>query len=360
MSEGRKSLSGQVSWGQSLVRWLWRNSYSAPLSERGLAASQEKLVRWAALSKPLEGQPPVKSRKTYRLLDQLFSLDLLPVAEIVNHQIDAGGESIGARSYRTAAALKRTDNAGLVYYHGGGCVIGDLETHDRFCRQIAVMTDMVVVSIDYRLAPEYRFPTQINDAIVGWNWALKNVQAMGVDSSKLGIGGDSAGGYLAVSVCQQAATSTLAHTVDAMPVFQWLIYPWLDCRMVSESSRRCTDHMLLTRHTMAYFIDHMLGCENAAASEQAQDCTVSPLLAPSLDSMPPAYIATAGFDPLESEGKDYAQRLLSSGCDVVEDYFPEVMHGFIGLSGACFHARARSEQMIVQLGSLVENAGKAQ
>ncbi|MGH1373843.1 MAG: alpha/beta hydrolase [Cellvibrionaceae bacterium] len=349
MSQEKKTLRGQTSWGQSAVRWLWRKSYHAPLSERGLAASQEKLVRWASLSKPLEGQSPAKSRKTYRLLDQLFSLDLLPVAQVTDHPVDVEGGVISARSYRTAAALQKSNNKGLVYYHGGGCVIGDLETHDRFCRQIAVMTDMVVISIDYRLAPEYRYPTQILDAIAGWNWALSHACELGVDTARLGVGGDSAGGYLAASVCQQAAASTLPQPVESMPRFQWLVYPWLDCRMVSESSRRCTEAMLLTRHTMAYFIDHMLGGENTAASEQALDHTVSPLLTPVLDSMPPAYIAIAGFDPLESEGKDYARRLRAAGCAVEEDFFPEVMHGFIGLSGTCFHARTRSEQMISQL-----------
>lgn len=352
MSNCEKPLGGHTSWGQSLVRWLWRKSYSAPLSERGLAASQEKLVRWASLSKPLEAQKPVKSRKTYRMIDQLFSLDLLPIAEVKNYHIGREDDGFGARSYRTAAALKRSDNVGLVYYHGGGCVIGDLETHDHFCRQVATLTDMVVVSIDYRLAPEHRFPAQINDAITGWNWVVKNVQPLGIDSSKLGIGGDSAGGYLAVSVCQQKEALSLAQPVDLMPAFQWLIYPWVDCRMTSESSKRCTEGMLLTRNTMAYFIDHMLGVENAASTDQAQNETVSPLLSNSLGSMPPTYLATAGFDPLESEGKEYAERLRAAGVEVVEDFFSEVMHGFIGLSGVCFHAQARTEQMIKRLKDL--------
>ncbi len=352
MATQKESLGGQISWAQSVVRWLWRKSYAAPLSERGLAASQEQLVRWASLSKPLEAQSPTKSRRTYRLLDRLFSLERLPVAEVKDHQLEEAG--IAARSYRTAAALQRTDNVGLVYYHGGGCVIGDLETHDSFCRQVAAMTDLVVISVDYRLAPEYRFPTQIIDAIAGWNWVLENAQDLGVDIDRLGVGGDSAGGYLAAALCQQKALSTLAHPVDSMPSFQWLIYPWLDCRMVSESSVRCTDNMLLTRHTMAYFIDHMLGVRNAADSERAGDSTASPLLTATLDAMPPTYIATAGFDPLESEGKEYAERLEAAGCAVAADFFPEVMHGFIGLSGICTHARKRSEQMIEQLQRLVD------
>lgn len=352
MSDRKDSLTGQTSLGQSFVRWLWRNSYSAPLSERGLAAAQDKLVRWSSFSKPLEAQSPVKSRQSYRMLDQLFSLDLLPIAQVEDHQFEVQGGTIAARSYKTEAALQRADNAGLVYYHGGGCVIGDLETHDRFCRQIAAQTDMVVVSIDYRLAPEFRFPTQINDSIAGWNWVVGHASQLGIDVARLGVGGDSAGGYLAASVCQQKQGPTLGQTIAVMPAFQWLIYPWLDCRMVSESSKRCTEGMLLTRHTMAYFIDHMLGVENAASTDQALDATVSPLLSDSLGAMPPTYLATAGFDPLESEGKDYAERLRGAGVEVVEDFFPEVMHGFIGLSGVCFHAQTRSEQMIMQLKAL--------
>lgn len=352
ISNYEKPLSGNKSLGQSLVRWLWRKSYAASLTERGLAASQDKLVRWASLSKPLEATSPVKSRKTYLMLDRFFSIDQLPIAQVENHRVAVEGGSIGARSYRTDRALKRSDNAGLVYYHGGGCVIGDLETHDRFCRLIAVQTDMVVVSIDYRLAPEWRFPTQINDAVAGWNWVNDNADRLGIERTRLGVGGDSAGGYLAVSVCQQKLQPTLSEPVKTMPSFQWLVYPWLDCRLVSESSKRCTEGMLLTRDTMAYFIDHVLACENAAASLEAQDETVSPLLFESLTGMPATYIATAGFDPLESEGKAYAERLREAGADLVEDFFPEVMHGFIGLSGVCSHAYTRSLQMIEQLSQL--------
>ncbi len=352
ISDCEKPLSGKKSFGQSLVRWLWRNSYAAAPTERGLAASQDKLVRWASLSKPLEAASPVKSRKTYLMLDQFFSIDQLPIAQIENHRVAVEGGSIGARSYRTDRALNQSDNAGLVYYHGGGCVIGDLDTHDRFCRLIAALTDIVVVSIDYRLAPESRFPTQINDAIAGWNWVNDHADILGVDKAKLGVGGDSAGGYLAVSVCQQKLKPTLSEAVNNMPSFQWLVYPWLDCRMVSESSKRCTEGMLLTRYTMAYFIDHMLGTDNASASAEAQDETVSPLLFKSLKGVPPSYVATAGFDPLESEGKAYAERLRGEGAAVEEDFFPEVMHGFIGVSGVCSHAYARSVQMIEQLSKL--------
>jgi len=343
---------GRKSFGQSLVRRLWRRQFSAPLSEHGMSAAQYKLVKLAGLSKPLEAQTPEKCRKTFRTLDRFLSLDRLPVAEVENHRINVEGGSIGARSYRVAEALGSSSVPGLVYYHGGGCVIGDLETHDDFCRLIAVMTGIVVVSIDYRLAPEHHFPTQINDAIAGWNWALENAPELGIDPSRLGVGGDSAGGYLATSVCQQALDSTVSQKPQSVPCFQWLIYPWVDCRLISESTQRCTEGMLLTRSTMAYFIDHMLGQTNASDSEQARDATASPILKADLQSMPRTYVATAGFDPLESEGKAYAQRLRESEIDVIEDHFPESIHGFIGLAGVCSHAQRRNLQMIEKLKKL--------
>lgn len=343
---------GKRSLGQSLVRRLWRRQFAAPLSEQGMSAAQQKLVKLAGLSKPLEAQAPEKCRKTFATLDRLLTLDRLPVAVVEDHRITREGESIGARSYRVADALASSKNPGLVYYHGGGCVIGDLETHDHFCRLIAVVTGTVVVSIDYRLAPEHRFPTQINDAIAGWNWVLEHSRDLGIDPSRLGVGGDSAGGYLAASVCQQALGSTLSQKPQSVPAFQWLIYPWLDCRLTSESTKQCTEGMLLTRSTMAYFIDHYLGQANACESEQALDSTVSPLLKTSLQSMPSTYLATAGFDPLESEGKAYAQRLRESNVDVIEDHFPESIHGFIGLAGVCSHAQGRILKMIAELQNL--------
>lgn len=335
---------GKATWLQKIARWFWRDASSAPIASSGMTAAQDKMVRLMAHSAPLSQQTPQRARRSYRWLDEAFTIDRLALAQVRSFAVDHQNGTFGIRTYHSLAATQRHDNAGLVYFHGGGCVIGDLDTHDRFCRAIARQTGVVVFSVDYRLAPEHRFPAALEDAIVGWNWALDHADSLGVDAARLGVGGDSAGGYLSVSVCHQAIMSTLAVAPMTLPAYQWLIYPWVDCRMVSESSRRCVSDMLLTRDTMTYFSGLFFGAE-----VDPLDATVSPLLAANLTGLAPTYVATAGFDPLQDEGKAYAQRLREAGCDVNEDFFPHVMHGFIGMGGVCPLSRQHIARLFEQL-----------
>lgn len=132
-----------------------------------------------------------------------------------------------------------------------------------------------------------------------------------------------------------------------MPAYQWLIYPWVDCRMISESSQRCTEGMILTRATMTYFIDLYL-----PEGTSRESAVVSPILEEDLSGLPPCYVATVGFDPLEDEGRDYAERLQASGVEVKVDHFADVMHGFVGLTGACPSAHKYTVRMLEQLSKL--------
>ena len=345
---------GESTLGQRLVRWLWRKEYAATPGPRGLSAAQEKLVRWMSLSKQLHQQSPRRARSTYLLLDRFFGIDRVSLAQVSDHQIPVASGFIVVRCYQSSRSVHSKGAPGLVYFHGGGCVIGDLDTHDSFCRWVAKAAGITVLSVDYRLAPEHGFPTQITDAIEGWNWVCEHADDWGLDVTRLGVGGDSAGGYLAASVCQQAIQSEFQVEPTHKPAFQWLIYPWLDCRLVSESSNRCVADMLLTRDTMSYFIDHMLGQQNAHQSPVAESPLASPALAHNLEALPPTYLATAGFDPLNSEGKEYAERLRQAGVAVDEAEFTEMMHGFISLAGVCAHALSRSDQMIQGLSRLVK------
>nr|ATW63153.1 esterase [uncultured bacterium] len=345
MSEG--NWQGRATWLQKIVRWFWRRASLAPLTDSGMTAAQDKIVRLTALSPPLSQQTPARARRSYRLLDEAFTIDRLALAKVSSHSFDGRNGAVGVRTYHSQQAAQSQNNAGLVYFHGGGCVIGDLDTHDRFCRVIAHQTDMVVISVDYHLAPEHCFPAAIEDAIEGWNWSLDNAVSLNIDVNRLGVGGDSAGGYLSVSVCHQALAPTLSVVPKALPNFQWLIYPWVDCRMTSESSRRCVSDMLLTRDTMTYFAGLFFGAE-----DDPLDPTVSPVLATSFAGLPPTYVATAGFDPLEDEGKLYAQQLREAGCRVSEDFFAHVMHGFIGMGGVCPLSRRHIETLLNQLVAL--------
>lgn len=333
---------------QRTSRLMWRRAAKKPLSSRGMVAAQEQIVRMLAWSPAISKQSPKQARKAYQLLDDLFSGNQVLLADVADYTVDNGAKGMTARVYVPQVAQQRYDSPCLVYFHGGGVVMGSLDTHDKFCRVAADASGFVVVSIDYRLAPEEQFPVPIEDAIRGWNWVCENAATLGVDLARTGVGGDSAGGYMAVSVCHQAKQSSLAVSPVRMPAFQWLIYPMLDCRLQTESSQRCTDNMMLTREVMAYFFDHYL-----PAATDRSDVVVSPALAADLSELPRAYLCTAGFDPLEDEGKAYAAAFKDQGGDISVDHFPDVMHGFIGFTGVCPASAQYVSRMLQNLKNLV-------
>ena len=192
---------------------------------------------------------------------------------------------------------------GLVFFHGGGWVIGDLDSHDDLCRDLAAQAGCAVLSVDYRLAPEHRFPAAADDAIAATNWVAANAAPLGIDPKRLAVGGDSAGGNL-------AAVAALAARDAGRPLAaQLLIYPVTDMsRFEGESYATCGEGYGLTAGAMVWFRDHYLTDANAA-----RDWRVSPLLASDLGRSPPALVVTAEFDVLRSEGEAYAKRLAEAG-----------------------------------------------
>ncbi|GAA5317817.1 MAG: alpha/beta hydrolase [Candidatus Pelagadaptatus aseana] len=295
-------------------------------------------------TKALHEQPPEKCRKTYLLLDKLFGGNKSKLPAVFDRLIDTDGDPMALRIYKSERAIARKDNPCLVYFHGGGGVIGDLDTHDGFCREVAAQSDFVVVSVDYRRAPEFPFPVPVEDSIRGWNWVCDNAQDLGIDLSRTGVGGDSAGGYMATCVCQQVKLRSLSVVPQRMPAYQWLIYPMLDCRLETPSTKRCTEGMVLTRADMAYFFDHLLPPPLDRADRQ-----VSPGLNPDLQGLPKTYLITAGFDPLEDEGKNYATALAQQGVEVDAEHVADVMHGFIGFVGVCPTSATYVRQLIEKL-----------
>jgi acetyl esterase len=207
----------------------------------------------------------------------------------------------------------------LVYLHGGGWTIGDLDTHDVLCRQLARDGACTVVSVDYRMGPEHRFPAAVDDCVDAFDWLRAHAQELQLDTSRMAVGGDSAGGNLAAALClvQREAGR-------AMPAFQLLIYPATDMRAVAPSHTTNGQGYMLTNDSIAYYRGNYI-------AEQADwsDWRASPLLAPSHAGLPPALVMTAGFDPLRDEGLQYANALSDAGVPTQYVCFERQIHGFI-------------------------------
>jgi acetyl esterase len=240
------------------------------------------------------------------------------VAECRDIAIDAAAAAMRGRLYRGRAAPAE-GAAGLVYYHGGGWVIGDLDTHDGVCRALADAAGCCVISVDYRLAPEHRFPAAVDDAVASWTWAVLEATSLGMDPRRMAVGGDSAGANLATVVAITARDSGLP-----MPAGQVLVYPVTDLAAVHDSHQRVTEGVPLTAELMLWFRDHYL-----AHPAHRFDWRASPLRAAHLRDLPPAFVLTTGFDPLCDEGIAYANRLAQDGCQVTHLHLPNQVHGFL-------------------------------
>jgi acetyl esterase len=236
---------------------------------------------------------------------------------------DADG--VRVRIYRPSAD---PDLPVIVYFHGGGWTIGNVEQFDPITRQIANATNAVVVSVDYRLAPEHPFPAPLDDCWQALAWAAKNAAAFGGDASRLAVMGDSAGGNLA-AVCALLARNAGGPEV----VRQILVYPVTDCDFDTSSYQENGEGYLLTAEDMRWFFSCYTAAGTSGATDPA-DWRISPLHAPDLSEVAPAVVLTAEFDPLRDEGRAYAARLEGAGVPVVRLEYDGLIHGFFGLSAA--------------------------
>ena len=245
--------------------------------------------------------------------------DAPELARVAPLAIPAPHGVIPARLYVPKEPRQRDGlSPALVFFHGGGWVIGDLDSHDVVCRQLAVEGALIVISIDYRLAPEHKFPAAAEDAVAATQWVAGNARELGIDASRLSIGGDSAGGNLTAVVAlaaRDAGGPALAGQV--------LIYPATDFAMTHGSHSEPETSVLLTHSVIRWFRDHYL---NSAAD--IHDWRASPARAQSLAGLPPAYVLTAGADPLRDEGDEYADRLRQAGVPVTTKHYPGQFHGF--------------------------------
>jgi acetyl esterase len=227
--------------------------------------------------------------------------------------------SIPLRLYRPLGSSDAAVLPVLVYFHGGGFVIGDLDTHDTLCRELANLADCAVVAVDYRMGPDHRFPAAVIDCMAATRWVRDHAPQLQLDASRLAVGGDSAGGNLAAVVSIDARDRG-----DLAIKFQLLIYPATDMRRTAPSHAENGQGYLLTHETMDYFTGHYI-----ADVAQLSDWRVSPLLHPDLSKLPPALLLTAGFDPLRDEGAAYAKRLTAAGNRAGYVNFARQIHGFL-------------------------------
>ena len=230
--------------------------------------------------------------------------------------IPSGDDTIPARLYEPVNLPAGSPL--LVYLHGGGWVVGSVDSHDPICRYLARNAQVRVLSVEYRLAPEHRFPAAAEDALTAFRFAARNAEKLGADSSAIAIGGDSAGANLAASVCVQALRK------GPRPVFQLLFYPATDMTTRRRSRDVFADGFFLTDDDMTWFVNHY--CPDLG---QRHDPRLSVLLADDLFGLPPAYVVTAGFDPLRDEGNAFADRLRDAGVPVVKRQHDDLIHGFV-------------------------------
>lgn len=244
----------------------------------------------------------------------------LPVAEVADITLPLPPRDVPARLYRPAGAT----GAGLVYLHGGGWVLGDLDSHDNLCRRLALASGATLLSVDYALAPEAPFPAGLEEVRAALAHVLAEPARYGMEPGRIGVGGDSAGGNLAVAACL-----LLRDADEALPTFQLLIYPALDLSMSLPSQEAFAEGHLLTRGFQSWCHRHYLGAAGSSA-----DWRVSPLCAARLEGLPPAFVLTASHDPLRDEGEAFALRLAQEGVETGLWRIPGQIHAFLPMDGA--------------------------
>ena len=307
---------------------------------------------------PTHTLSPADARHFFRERRFFTQPDAPQVALVQDLQANGPHGAIALRLYKPFVKTSGQALPVLAYFHGGGWVIGDLDTHDTLCRELANGSGCAVVAVDYRMGPENRFPAAVDDCFAATRWVHDNAVSLGLDASRLAVGGDSAGGNLAAVVsilardggnagtAANAANSgiaanartagTVVNVAGALPIaFQVLIYPSTDMRRLSASHQTNGQGYVLTCDTIAYFQTHYTGDEAKYA-----DWRASPLLCENLAHLPPAFVMTAGYDPLRDEGLAYAQRLTEAGNRATHICFERQIHGFITMGRVMDEANA--------------------
>ena len=269
------------------------------------------------------------ARKEMESAARAFSPESPPLDRVEERFLQGAEGRLRARVYRPRG-LPSGPAPALVYFHGGGWVVGSIDSHDGVCRALAADAEVVVISVDYRLAPEHPFPAPVDDAIAAFQSAAARAAELGIDPKRLAVGGDSAGGTLSAVVSQQLAGQ------EVSPRFQMLIYPAADLTKSFPSIRTMDRGFFLDGEALDWYLERYV-----PKGQDLKDPKVSPLYATerSFAGLPPAFVATCGFDPLRDEGNAYAEKMKAAGVPVEARCYGSLYHGFFNLSGGVAAAR---------------------
>jgi acetyl esterase len=311
------------------------------------------LERWAREPQPAyASMTPDEARRAYRESRLCLQGEPQAVAAVESLFMDKAEngavQRIALRLYRPLLQSQNPISGPLpclVYFHGGGWTLGDLESHDGLCRALAQAGQCAVAAVDYRLAPEHRFPAAVEDAIAATRWIAARADVLGIDTERLAVGGDSAGGTLAAAVALALRGS------NVRLVLQLLFYPATDMAHELPSHERLAEGYALTRTSLLWFRANYLSspANGRDLERNIADWRASPLRAGDLAGLPPASIVTAGFDPLVDEGRAYAERLHAAGVPLRYECFNGMIHGFLLMTGelaASRHAIHRAGQAL--------------
>ncbi len=261
---------------------------------------------------------PVEARRRYDAGTAAFATPSPDLAAVANGSLPGAAGQIPYRLYRPTTH----DDAApplVVFFHGGGWIFGGIDSHDHVCRDLAHQAGAIVVSVDYRLAPEHKFPAAFDDSLAATRWLRDHADDIAADPKRMAVAGDSAGGNLAAAVCL-----AMRDAGESPPIFQYLIYPAVDLGCEHPSHTRLGTGYLLTRDGIEHCVNSYLSTPG-----EIDDPRASPLRADSLAGLPPALVQTAGFDPLSDEGAAYAERLRAEGGTATHTRYDGMIHGFV-------------------------------
>ena len=267
---------------------------------------------------PVNTLSPAEARESYRSRRTFTQPDAPEVFKVENTHFNQNAVDVPVRIYHPASSQMQAQLPALVYIHGGGWTIGDLDTHDVLCRSLCLQADVVVISVDYRMGPEHKFPAAFDDCVAAFQWTVQNANRLGIDAKRIAMGGDSAGGNLTAAACLQL------REYPVQPAFQLLIYPATIMWQDTPSYHANGQGYMLTKDSIAYYTDNYLRDRN-----DAKDWRASPQWADSHAGLPPAFVMTAGYDPLRDEGLMYADALSKAGVSTQYVCFERQIHGFI-------------------------------
>ncbi len=310
----------------------------------GLAGLDPDVARAVAAAGRLDSSrlPVPLMRAGYRLQTTLWNRPRETAVRVEDERVN---DHLVVRTYTPHVE----HGAGLVHFHGGGMMIGDVDTHDRWCRFIAVRAGVVVHAVDYRRAPEHPFPAGCVDALVGWNHVVAGWRAQGRSLDRLGVGGDSAGGYLSAVVATQAIEPTLGVPVAATPGFVWALYPGVDATRRHEQFGLFPSGVLLTGHVVARFDAGWLAPDDDPGGPVHSPGLVDDDV---LARLPAVHLVTCRFDPLTPECLRFLDRLREVGVEVTHDHFDDLPHEFISMTGVSRAASRAADQVVDALAGM--------